>query len=104
MREATGGLVFVYGGPPGVRGPFTFTGNQWRVSGAVTDEGSTGALFFAHAEGITIRDNAVVMPSERHMPFVELRSSSDVVAEDNDVYGAERLLLKDAESANVQVR
>jgi hypothetical protein len=74
------------------------------VSGTVTDEGSTGALVFAHAAQITIRDNALVMPPEQNMPFVELRASSDVIAENNDVDGADRLVLKDAVSANVQVR
>jgi hypothetical protein len=45
MRSATGGLVFVFGGPGGARGPFAFADNNLQVTGAVTDEGAAGAFF-----------------------------------------------------------
>ena len=39
MRSPTGGLVFVFGGRGGARGPFVFEANRLQVTGAVTDEG-----------------------------------------------------------------
>ena len=36
MRSPTGGLVFVFGGRGGARGPFVFEANRLQVTGAVT--------------------------------------------------------------------
>ena len=42
MRSPTGGLVFVFGGRGGARGPFVFEANRLQVTGAVTDEDAVG--------------------------------------------------------------
>jgi Right handed beta helix region len=102
MRSPTGGLVFVFGGPGGARGPFTFDRNRLRTSGAVTDEGAVGGFFFAHTDSIEIRDNRIDLPPGRDMPAVELRSCSHVVVDGNQVENAKRLVMADQASADVQ--
>jgi len=101
MRAATGGLVFVFGGPGGARGPFTFDGNRLRVTGAVTDEGAVGAFFFAHTNTIDIRNNQVDLPHRRGMPTVELRSCDHVVVDSNRVKNASRLVMADQATSDV---
>jgi hypothetical protein len=102
MRAATGGLVFVFGGRGAARGPFTFDGNRLRVTGAVTDEGAKGALFFAHADTIQIRNNQIDLPRGRDMPTVELRSCNHVVVDGNRVQNAKRLVVADQTSSDVR--
>jgi hypothetical protein len=102
MRSATGGLVFVFGGPRGARGPFTFDANHLQVTGAVTDEGAEGAFFFAHTDNIEIRNNQVDLPRGRKMPTVELRSCQHVAVAGNHVKNANRLVIQDGTSVDVQ--
>jgi Right handed beta helix region len=102
MRAPTGGLVFVFGGPDGARGPFTIDANRLRVTGAVTDEGAVGALFFGHTDTIDIRNNQIELPRSRSMPVVELRNSRNVVVDDNRVKNAGQLVMADEASADVQ--
>jgi polygalacturonase len=101
MRSPTGGLVFVFGGPGGARGPFTFERNRLRTTGAVTDEGALGGFFLAHTDTIDIRDNQIDLPEGRDMPAVELRSCSHVVIADNRVSNAKRLVMADQSSTDV---
>jgi hypothetical protein len=101
MRAATGGLVFVFGGQGGARGPFTFDGNRLRVTGAVTDEGAVGAFFFAHTDTIEIRNNRIDLPRGRDMPTVELRSCNHVLVDGNRVQNANRLVMADQTSSDV---
>jgi hypothetical protein len=102
MRAATGGLVFVFGGRGASRGPIAFEGNRLRVTGAVTDEGAKGALFFAHTDRIEIRNNQIDLPRGRDMPTVELRSCNHVVVDGNRVQNAKRLVIADQTSTDVQ--
>jgi polygalacturonase len=102
MRSPTGGLVFVFGGRGGARGPFSFNGNRLRVTGAVTDEGAVGAFFFNYTNTIEIRNNQIDLPQGRDMPAVELRSCSHVVVDGNRVKNAKRLVMADQASADVQ--
>jgi Right handed beta helix region len=101
MRSATGGLVFVFGGTGGARGPFTFAGNDLRVTGAVTDEGAVGAFFFAHTDTVDIRNNQIALPRGRGMPAVELRSCNHVVVDGNRVKNGSRLVMADQASNDV---
>jgi len=101
MRSSTGGLVFVFGGPGGARGPFTFEGNDLRVTGAVTDEGAVGAFFFAYTDTIDIRNNQVDLPQSRVMPAVELRGCNHVVVDGNQIRNASRLVTANQESSDV---
>jgi hypothetical protein len=101
MRSPTGGLVFVFGGRGGARGPFIFDGNRLQVTGAVTDEGAVGAFFFSYANTIEIRDNQIDLPRGRDMPAVELRSCSHVVVDGNRVRNAKRLVIADQASVDV---
>jgi hypothetical protein len=102
MRFATGGLVFVFGGPGGARGPFTFEGNRLQLTGAVTDEGAQGAFFFAHTDSIGIRNNQLDLPQNSKMPAVELRSCSHVRVDGNRVKNSNRLVMADRTSTDVQ--
>jgi Right handed beta helix region len=101
MQAATGGLVFVFGSRGAPRGPFTFDGNRLQVTGAVTDEGAKGALFFAHTDRIEIRNNQIDLPRGRDMPTVELRSCNHVVVEGNRVKNAKHLVMADQTTTDV---
>jgi polygalacturonase len=94
--------MFVFGGPDGARGPFAFDGNRLRVTGAVTDEGAVGAFFFSHTDRIEIRNHQIDLPRDSSMPAVELRSCRNFVVDDNRVENAERLVMADEASADVQ--
>jgi Right handed beta helix region len=102
MRSPTGGLVFIFGGKGAARGPFTLDGNRLRVTGAVTDEGAKGALFFAHTDRIEIRNNQIDLPRGRDMPTVELRSCNHVAVDGNRVQNAKRLVMADQTSTDVR--
>ena len=102
MRSSTGGLVFVFGGQGAARGPFAFDGNRLRVTGAVTDEGAKGALFFAHTDRIEIRNNQIDLPRGHDMPTVELRSCNHVAVDGNRVQNAKRLVMADQTSTDVR--
>ena len=94
MQQPTGGLIWVYGVLPDYRGPFTISGNTFRTTGAVNDEESKGAFFFARCNGVDISGNRVYLPSGASMPVVEVRDSKNVdFASDNVVRnGGKRLL------------
>jgi hypothetical protein len=93
MTEPTAGLVFVYGPTGGYRGPFTFVGNTFVITGAVQDEGSKGAFFLSRARDVTIRDNRVTLPEGRELPGVELRDAEDVSVDENTfVNGGQEIL------------
>jgi hypothetical protein len=100
-RAPTGGLVFVFGGRGGARGPFVFDGNRLQVTGAVTDEGAVGAFFFSYTDTIDIRNNQIDLPRGRDMPTVELRSCSHVVVDGNRVKNSTRLVMADQTSSDV---
>jgi hypothetical protein len=93
--------VFVFGHTGGARGPFTFEGNKLTVTGDVRDEDSVGAMVFAAATSVTIRDNDLLLPAPKGMPAVELRNCHDVVISGNRVTGASRLVMSDSASGNV---
>ena len=64
MTAPSGALVIVYGPKKGThRGPFTFTDNVFRTTGAVSDEDATGAFLFVNVNGVTIRGNRLTVPS-----------------------------------------
>jgi hypothetical protein len=102
MRSPTGGLVFVFGGKGGARGPFTFERNHLQLTGGVTDEGAVGALFFAHTDSISVRNNRIDLPRKRSMPVVQLRSCQHVAIDGNRVKNAKQLVMADGASRNVQ--
>ena len=91
MAQPTGGLFFIYGRRPPLRGPFLIQGNQFIASDAVHDENSAGAFFFANATGIDIRNNTVRFLDR--MPAVELRDSHHVSISQNRFDGASVVLL-----------
>jgi hypothetical protein len=93
MDSGTGGLIFVYAKRGAFRGPFVIERNRFATEGTVTDEAATGALFFAWATAVTIRDNAVSLPSGRQMPAVEIRNSHHVTVTGNQFTNAGRTLL-----------
>ncbi len=75
MTAKTGGLIFEFanGGP--YRDTYVIENNQFIANDKVGDQHSKGALFFAHAENITISANRVTFPAGHDMPAVELRDS-----------------------------
>jgi hypothetical protein len=104
MTAATGGLMWVFARSGAYRGPFVVENNQLIANDAVNDEGSTGAFFFAHADGITIRDNVVRFPDHAAMPAVELRDSHHVQVVANSFTNAGRTVLATADSSDYTVR
>jgi hypothetical protein len=104
MKAPSGGLVFVYGPKRGKRGPFVFSDNDFQVTGAVNDEGGTGAFVFVNARDVDISRNRVRVPATRRMPAVELRATSAVVIADNEFTGTVKPLEADGASTDVQVR
>jgi hypothetical protein len=102
-RAPTGGLIFVFGPAWGSRGPYRFVDNTFTLTGAVTDENSSGAFTFVHASGITVRGNRVTVASARRIPLVELRGASDVLVQGNRTAGISREVVADAASHNVDV-
>lgn len=101
MRDATGGLLFVFGGGPGTRGPFTITGNTFLVGNSVSDEGSKGAFLFAHSAGVTITGNHATFPPGAAMPAVELRACAHVTVTGNVFDHAGTTIVADAQTHDV---
>jgi hypothetical protein len=103
MQEPTGGLVFVYGPDWGKRGPYAFTDNRMRVTGAVTDENATGAFFFRNARDVAIRDNDVQLQRARSITGVELQRVDGAAITGNQFRGASKPVDADAASRDVRV-
>ena len=101
MMQPTGGLIFVYGDNPPLRGPFVIDGNQFIASNAVHDEGSKGAFFFANATGVTLHNNHVTFLDQ--MLAVELRGSHHVAVIQNQFDGASYVLLPQDGSTDYHV-
>jgi hypothetical protein len=101
MVASTGGLVLVYARKGTPRGPYAFRDNTLIANNAVTDEGATGALYFALTDNITIRDNTVRFPAGANMAAVELRNAHHVDVSGNHFDGAGRAILSDAQSGDI---
>ncbi len=103
MTASTGGLIFVYasGGP--FRGPFLIEDNQFIAGDRVHDEHSSGAMFFGHAQDVTIQRNTVRFPKGTQMPAVEVRGSRRVRVNGNTFTGAAQNLLATQGSSDLHV-
>jgi len=93
MTAPTGNLVFVYGPRGGYRGPFTITGNTMITNASVHDEGSVGAFFFSQSANVTVANNTVGFPADRHVVAVQAQDSEYVKIEGNIFQNADRELL-----------
>jgi hypothetical protein len=87
MQAPSGALVIVSGPSFGKRGPFTFSGNVFETTGAVTDENAAGAFLFANAAGVRVSGNAVRVAPRARLAGVELRNTSSVVVRGNRFTG-----------------
>jgi hypothetical protein len=101
MAAPTGGLVFVFARRGTPRGPFEFIDNQLSTTGAVNDEGSSGAFYFALTDNVTLRGNTVQLPAGRNMPAVELHDVHHVDVSGNHFDGAGRAIITDAQSGDI---
>jgi hypothetical protein len=93
MVAGTGGLIFVFTVNRTYRGPFLIEHNQFIANNLINDENSSGAFFFAHCAGVTIRDNDVSFPKGKGMPAVELRDSRNVQVTGNRFTDAGRTII-----------
>ena len=103
MTEPTGGLIFVFVPGGAYRGPFVIENNQFIANDRVSDESSSGAFFFTHAENVTIRNNDVTFPSSGDMPAVELRDSHHVQVTGNTFTNAGETMLATEGSSDYHV-
>lgn len=102
MEAPTGGLVFVYGKPGGLRGPYIFQGNSLVITDAVHDEGSRGAFFLVNARDISILDNHLRVVSGGAAPAIELRAADQVTVSGNRFEGTGPDVEADAASTGVK--
>jgi len=103
MDAATGGLIFSFVPGGAYRGPFVIADNHLIASDRVSDEGSKGAFFFAHAENVTIRNNNVSFPGDGGMTAVELRDSQHVDVSGNTFTNAGPTMLATEGSSDYHV-
>ncbi len=103
MKVATGGLIFVYASSGPYRSTYVITDNQFIANYKVADQHSKGALFFTHAQNVTITGNHVTFPKGHDMPAIELRDSRHVTVRGNTFANAGSPLLATEGSADYHI-